>query len=242
MTVYLARHARTSWTGVRYCGRADPPLDAAGREEAARLAKWFRARSLVPPTIIASPQVRALQTARPIAEELVARIETDERLIEVDFGEVQGLTFQEVGERFPDLAPRILAGELEIDWPGGETAAQIRTRAAAFWRERVQTRAADVIVVGHGRMLAAIRGLVNGGGATLAPASVVMLEHVEFMPASDASTCGHPLAGGKVVCVICVQQRMCLDCGPTHICFRDCAPAGCRPGGCTRLLHDAVDA
>ena len=36
--IILVRHAPTAWTGSRYCGRSDPPLDAAGVAVAHRLA------------------------------------------------------------------------------------------------------------------------------------------------------------------------------------------------------------
>ena len=38
--IILVRHAPTAWTGSRYCGRSDPPLDAAGR--GGRPATWPR--------------------------------------------------------------------------------------------------------------------------------------------------------------------------------------------------------
>ena len=38
LAVILVRHASTAWSGIRYCGRSDPPLDAAGESAAALLA------------------------------------------------------------------------------------------------------------------------------------------------------------------------------------------------------------
>ena len=45
--IILVRHAPTAWTGSRYCGRSDPPLDAAGVAVAHRLAGGLEIALLV---------------------------------------------------------------------------------------------------------------------------------------------------------------------------------------------------
>ena len=65
--IILVRHASTAWTGRRYCGRSDPPLNAAGRAAAADLAREL-ATTLAPGTrIVTSPSRRAQATATAIA-------------------------------------------------------------------------------------------------------------------------------------------------------------------------------
>src|SRR6185369_1754664 len=66
--IWLVRHASTAWTGVRWCGRADPPLDAQGDAEAAALARGLGPELPASTTILASPAERALATARALAD------------------------------------------------------------------------------------------------------------------------------------------------------------------------------
>ena len=159
----LARHARTSWTGVRYCGSAaDPGLDDAGRLEAAALAERLRLLGLTRPALYASTLARARETAAIVGVALGIPMVTDDRIREVDLGACGGLTFAEVSSRYPLVAEALTTRRLDFDWPAGETAAGVRKRVDSFWREVVEPATADLIVVAHGLLLAgllAARGL-----------------------------------------------------------------------------------
>src|SRR4029453_12109114 len=63
----LVRHAPTAWSGHRYCGRSDPPLDGPGLAAAARLASGLAPTLPAGIRIVASPRRRALETATAIA-------------------------------------------------------------------------------------------------------------------------------------------------------------------------------
>src|SRR4029079_5019909 len=84
--------------------------------------------------VLSSPSRRAVETATPIAAGLGVDVEQDADLREVDVGELDGRTFDETAAAFPDLARRVLAAARDIDWPGGEHAADLRVRADAAWR------------------------------------------------------------------------------------------------------------
>ena len=163
-TIWLVRHAPTEWTGTRWTGaRTDPPLSDAGREVAAALAAAVTG-SLVPGTqVLSSPSRRAIETARPIAAGLGAGIEIDDDLRETDIGELDGLTFDETRTRYPELARKLLAADPEVDWPGGERAADLRVRVAAAW-ERLAARAGDrhLVAVSHGGVISELIRLVLG--------------------------------------------------------------------------------
>ena len=163
--IVLVRHGATAWTGHRYCGCSDPELSPAGFEQARAVA--HRVAGLVPPgtSVIASPRRRALDTARRVAARIDGAIAVDERLAEVDFGAVEGRSFETVRRRWPAIAERLLAAELDIDWPGGESAMAFRTRI----HEMAAALAAvpgDLVVVSHAgpiRALAALLGADAGG-------------------------------------------------------------------------------
>jgi broad specificity phosphatase PhoE len=146
----LVRHAATSWTGRRYCGRSDPPLSDAGRAAAGHLAAELA--SSLPPgiRIVSSPLLRARQTAAVIAAAVpAAALAFDDRWSETDFGIAEGLTFDELMGIAPDIAARLADGHVAIDWPGGETAASLTARVEAAWRELIG-HGTTALVVSHG--------------------------------------------------------------------------------------------
>ncbi len=154
--ICLVRHGSTSWTGRRYCGRSDPGLSDDGRSEAAVAAERLADLRLDVAQIRTSPRRRARETAERIAGWLGGAIVVDERLREVDFGAAEGLTFDEVQACWPELAARLLAGDAEVDWPDGETAAAVRARIAPVAGD-LRAADRDTIIVTHD---GTIRGLV----------------------------------------------------------------------------------
>jgi broad specificity phosphatase PhoE len=174
--VWLVRHAPTSWTGRRWCGRADPPLNRSGRAAAVDLARRL-AGELPPDTVVwTSPARRARATALAIATEVGLATAVDPDLVEVDVGLAEGLTWDEMTERLPDVAAAILRGE-PVNWPGGESRAAVRERA-----QEVVTRLAaaavgqPVVVVSHGAFLhAVVAALVERAAGPDAPPTLVAL-------------------------------------------------------------------
>ena len=106
--VYLVRHGQTALneSGVLR-GHLDPPLDDTGRHQAQKVGLVLGARQ--PAVIIASPLRRAIQTAEPIAERAGLVEETDECLMDRDYGEWAGVPRQDVIDRWGsvDAAPGV---------------------------------------------------------------------------------------------------------------------------------------
>jgi broad specificity phosphatase PhoE len=97
--ILLVRHGQSTWNALgKWQGRADPPLSPLGQQQAASAA----ARIGMVDAVIASPLVRARQTAEIIAEGIgVGPVDTDDRLIETDAGDWTGLTFHEIRTGWP---------------------------------------------------------------------------------------------------------------------------------------------
>ncbi len=179
MRLYLARHATTDWSGVRFCGRTDPPLNRAGRAQAAELAHAFARARLTTPRIWSSPARRARDTATPIATALGAPVELDERLREVDFGLTEGRTFEELERAWPAIARSLIAGARAIDWPEGEQASTFRERIELVVRDLEKHANSDLVLVTHGgplRALAALLSAGEDGDDGFEPAHVTVLE------------------------------------------------------------------
>jgi broad specificity phosphatase PhoE len=145
--VLLVRHAETAWTGIRFCGTSDPPLSDLGRLAADRLAESVAGTVPRGTVIVSSPSRRAIETASRIGEGIGAPVAIDSRWREVDFGAAEGLTFEEVAERWPAHAARLLEGETSIDWPEGEREADLGARVEAALRGLPPSPCA--IVVSH---------------------------------------------------------------------------------------------
>jgi ribonuclease H / adenosylcobalamin/alpha-ribazole phosphatase len=185
-TIWLVRHGRTAWTGIRYCGRADPALSAAGVADARRLAARLLRHFDEPPRVRTSPARRACSTANEIAAMAGAQQPVvDDGLAEVDVGDAEGLTWPQFRAAHPDLADGVLSGH-PIDWPGGESNDALRVRAAAVWQARSAARAGTLVIVSHGFLIRTIleaAGIGARSGAArpegrIAPASAVGLARV----------------------------------------------------------------
>jgi broad specificity phosphatase PhoE len=178
VAIILVRHAPTAWTGRRYCGRSDPPLDVAGEMAAARLAGELAPALALGMRIVTSPSVRALATATAIAATAgTAPPIVDDRWREADFGIAEGLTFEELERLAPGLARRLADGETEIDWPDGERATELTDRVTAAWHDLGEI--GDVVVVSHAGPLRIAIGLATSvppGAVELpAPGGVIRL-------------------------------------------------------------------
>jgi broad specificity phosphatase PhoE len=129
----LVRHGETDSNAEgRTQGRRDVPLNARGRRQAAALAEMIRKHE--PAAVYSSPASRARATAGAIAGALELDVTVDERLAELDQGELDGLTGAEMRERYPDVLRRWRDEDpAEFRIPGGESMgdAQLRMVAAA---------------------------------------------------------------------------------------------------------------
>jgi broad specificity phosphatase PhoE len=139
MTLIIARHGRTvaNASGL-LLGRADPPLDDVGRNQAASLAAVIEH----PARVISSP----LQRARDTAAVFGVPVEVDDRWIELDYGEFDGRPLGDI--------PRDVWATWRLDAsyapPGGESMAAMDVRVRAAAEEALElARTGVVVVVSH---------------------------------------------------------------------------------------------
>ncbi|WP_085524156.1 histidine phosphatase family protein [Tuberibacillus sp. Marseille-P3662] len=91
----LTRHGETEWNANgRMQGRADSPLTDLGYKQAQELARKLNDESI--DVIISSPSKRAIQTAELIKGQRDAVIHRDEHFLEMDVGEWEGQTKDEI--------------------------------------------------------------------------------------------------------------------------------------------------
>jgi broad specificity phosphatase PhoE len=141
----FVRHGQTdaNRNGV-LLGRLDPPLNDAGREQAAVVAA--RVALLAPARIVASPLVRAMETAEIVGVACGLSVGVDARLIEVDYGEYDGLPLAELPS---DLVWK-WRNDAEFAPPGGESLASVGKRMGEYTSEVLDSLAeGPMVAVSH---------------------------------------------------------------------------------------------
>ncbi|SDT31743.1 histidine phosphatase family protein [Jiangella sp. DSM 45060] len=130
-TLYVVRHGQTSLTAARRFsggGVPGPSLDDTGREQAARAAELLGGSGAV--AVVTSPMVRTRETAAVIGRRLGVAPVVDGEWREADFGEWEGLTLAEIGERHPDALSNWF-GATTASPPGGESLDDVTLRVGA---------------------------------------------------------------------------------------------------------------
>jgi probable phosphoglycerate mutase len=149
----LIRHGQTELNrGPFFQGQIDVPLNATGLAQAARLAERLRAERL--DAMVCSDLLRTRQTAAPASTRLALDAAPDAALREQRFGLFEGLSFDEVGERYPDAFVAWQRHEAGYAVPGGESVVQFHARVVAAVRAVAARHAGRrVAVVTHGGVL-----------------------------------------------------------------------------------------
>jgi probable phosphoglycerate mutase len=154
MRLMLVRHAETGHNAdSRVQGQADNPLSDLGVRQAAALGEHLRREPIA--AVVASPLVRAAATAGAIATPHGLAVELEPALMEMNVGEMEGLSVTEMRSRFPDfLAEWVTERGPALRMPGGESLEEVQARA---WRvvERLAEQYADetVVLVSHNFVL-----------------------------------------------------------------------------------------
>ncbi|MEK7847284.1 MAG: histidine phosphatase family protein [Chloroflexota bacterium] len=126
----IVRHGETEWNRVeRLRGRADLDLNPTGVKQAQaaarHLARWH------PVAVYSSPLRRAWHTGQIIAETLSLPLHPLDGLMDIDYGQWQGLSPDEAARRDGDLYRLWQDSPHLVKFPGGEGLAEVRARAEA---------------------------------------------------------------------------------------------------------------
>jgi broad specificity phosphatase PhoE len=122
-TLVLVRHGETDWNQERrYQGHADRPLNDAGRSQARELAGQLRDEPVT--ALYTSPLRRASETARILGGGFGLEAQTLDALLEIDVGAWEGLTVEQVRERYPDRVDQ----DWRSGWEDGETYDELERR------------------------------------------------------------------------------------------------------------------
>lgn len=155
--IILIRHGETDWnTKGRWQGQEDVPLNQRGHQQAQQVARALSKTHI--DAIYTSDLIRALDTAKPLAQCTGLPIQLDSRFREIHQGEWQGLLISEIQGRYADLFKRRTDNPLEVAPPGGETVRQVWERVRQALNEIVRKHPAHTVaIVSHGFVLATAR-------------------------------------------------------------------------------------
>jgi len=152
--VYLIRHGETLWnTEKRLQGQLDSPLTDAGVQQAALLAG--KLSSVQFDAVYSSDLRRARRTTEIIMAQFnPVPVTFDERIRERNFGLFQGLTWEEITEKYPEEAAKELSGNPKNCAPGGESKQQLLLRTRSFFEDiALQQTNKKILVISHGGIL-----------------------------------------------------------------------------------------
>ena len=146
----LVRHGSTDLNSARrFQGHSDIELSTDGYTQVERLRDRLAAEKI--DFIYSSDLKRALATAKVISSRHKVEVITCSELREINYGNVEGLTFEEIGRRYPEVAEQCTNWSVQLQFPGGEGFNELKERVNKFL-DRLKQHAPEqtILIVSHG--------------------------------------------------------------------------------------------
>jgi len=151
--IYVVRHGETEWNAInKVLGRTDMPLNDKGLEQAREIARSLKDVKI--DVFLCSPLIRARQTADAISSEIGIRYKIDDRLIEQDFGEFEGVDRS-------DSEYQAAKREYFARYPGGESFFDLAARVFPLIKE---LEGSNALLVTHGGICRIVRSYFEDMG------------------------------------------------------------------------------
>jgi alpha-ribazole phosphatase len=162
----LVRHGQTDYSSARrYCGFSDPPLNPDGIRQARRLAAALRDLSI--DRVYASDLARAQQTARLVFAD--APVEQTADLREMNFGLFEGLTYEQIMEKYPMRYREWVDHPERVKPPHGEGLRDLQ--------KRVRGKIASILARHEGQVVAVV---THGGPVRIVLGDALQLDVTRF--------------------------------------------------------------
>ena len=191
--IYMVRHGETILTPERKfsgVGKLNPPLTEIGRQQAAKVAAEIA--KIAPDVLISSPLLRTKETAEEIGKLTGLTPVFDDVWYECNFGEWDGLSIDEVKERYPNEYLSWISSSAFTP-PGGESYDDLAARIEpAFDALAEKYPAQKVVVVTHNGVIKQLASIVLEGNPN-------SLFHIDISPCSISSFSIWPSDGLRAV-------------------------------------------
>jgi len=148
-SVYLVRHGETAWNKEEiFRGRTDISLNEIGFREAELVGEYLKGKDIH--VIYSSPLLRAMETARRIAQVFNLKVQPLEGITDMSFGKWEGLPLKEVQFRDGELYRQWREEPHLVTLPGGESLDEVRVRAMAALENVIQYhKGINIVLVSH---------------------------------------------------------------------------------------------
>ena len=164
--IILIRHGQTAWNKIeKFRGQINVPLDETGLAQAKATAQRV-GHDWNPVAVYSSPLQRAMETAQAIASRLGQNAQPTDGFIDINFGQLKGLTPDEARQQWPDIAGPWFKVPHTVTFPEGESLHIVRQRSMAALHQIIKRHPdQDVAIVAHNVvnrvLLCAVLGLDN---------------------------------------------------------------------------------
>jgi alpha-ribazole phosphatase len=141
MRLILVRHGATKWNQERRIqGVSDLGLNETGKKQAEALARALK--DVKVDVIYTSPLRRARETARAINRFHQVEVVTLDGLKELDVGEVDGMTYDEMRLNHSEFFTKWMSDFTSVRLPGGGTVPELRDRCCTTIQDIVKKQEA----------------------------------------------------------------------------------------------------
>ena len=161
MNIYIIRHGQTqSNLKNQYYGRLDVPLTDQGVQQMKALS--FELSNIQFDKIYTSNARRALESLEICLPTYHHQAIIDERLCEINFGDFEGKTYQEISKEYPQEVIH-----WQRDWknflpPQGESFIQFYLRVSDIFKEIISNEVDNIFIMAHSGVIKAIYCYVLG--------------------------------------------------------------------------------
>ena len=162
--LYIMRHGKTEWNALhKLQGRTNISLNDEGRLMASQACEKYKSVKI--DVCYCSPLIRAVETAQIVLRDRNIPIITDERLVEMSFGDYEGI---ENSFQIPNCPINVIFKEPEkyLESVGGaESFDDLFARTREFLKEVIEPQLQEgrnILIVGHGAMNSSIICQIKG--------------------------------------------------------------------------------
>ena len=159
----LVRHGQSKANECGYLvGNTEAPLSPKGEKQAKAVSEYILKAYKVD-VIYSSPLSRACNTVKGVADELNLPINTENELMEFNFGKWEGLTHEEIKNNFDDGYSKWARDPGVFIPDGGESMAQLQTRVVEKLKEIGKKEDGKTVLIGsHSSVIRALQCYIQG--------------------------------------------------------------------------------
>ncbi len=166
MKLYLVRHGECTTTNGIYLGKgSDVSINQLGKNQISNLAlKLFLEIKFENSAVFSSTLKRSMESALIISNTLKTdELKIDDRLDEIDFGEWEGLTYNEIMEGWPNIAASWYTDPFSVVPPKAEDFRVFYDRVLNFWLylKSIKNDFDNVVIICHGGVIQLLSIFIN---------------------------------------------------------------------------------